>query len=112
MNKTLIKIFGILLALGSFIFIMWVLLGGNFKFTREMFTNRRFNFGQALVLNILGFIGLTTGLKLAGSKLFSFQKRKEPYSSENRDKEKPKIEKKETPLKDFGKDEHDRFMPK
>lgn len=65
-----------------------------------------------MLLNILAFFGLGIGLMLTGSKIFSFEKRKDPYSSENREREKTKKEKHETPLKDFKKDDHDRFMPK
>lgn len=100
MSQPLKTILGILLILASFTFLVW-----KFLYLELSFVN-------GMLLNILAFFGLGMGLMLTGSKTFSFEKRKEPYSPETIEKEKTKKEKNEIPLKDFKKDDHDRFMPK
>lgn len=63
-----------------------------------------------MLLNILGFLGVSLGLYLAGWDFNQKAKSTKSFTEEKKQEDiKPKDEVK---LKEFDKDDHDRFMPK
>lgn len=64
-----------------------------------------------MLLNILGFLGISLGLYLAGWDFNQKQKTEKSFYQEEKKEEETPL-KKESKLKDFDKDDHDRFMPK
>jgi len=101
MNKLLIKISGIILALISLAFLVWCFLAHPSTLVVR------------LLLNIVGFFGFAIGLQLAGGMdLLKLGKPKEPYSREEAPRIKKKIELEKEPIKEFKEEDHDKYKPR
>ena len=94
------KLLGILLALASFVFLVWCLLSFQYRF------------GVRMLFNIIGFAGFAGGLYLAGVNLFGFGKPQEPYERKEERKTPKKKEQEKVELKKFEEEDHDRYRPK
>jgi hypothetical protein len=99
-NKPIKKITGILLSFISFVFLVWCFLAHPSTLVVR------------LLLNLIGFVGFASGLHLAGFNPFGFGKPKEPYEGEVASITKKKKEPEKEQIKEFKKENHDKYMPK